>query len=85
MRGLNGDADDLVLGPVGDGSAEPTLEALLSDATDCVLGPMGTVRLFKFWVEVEGDADEDSGRGTNSSGGVWPAGGIGRPRAAAII
>lgn len=82
---MNGEADDLLPGPVGDGSAEPTLEALLSDATDWVLGPMGTVRLFKFWVEADGDADEDSGLGTSSSGGVWSAGGIGRPRAAAII
>lgn len=81
---MNGEDDPLLLGPVDEAKAEPPL-ALRSDAIDCVLGPMGTVRLFTFFVESNGDADDDTGRGMSSSGGVWSAGGIGSPRAAAII
>lgn len=70
------------IGEVGDGSPEPTLR---SDAADIVRGPSGTVKLFRCWVEFEGDACEDEEQGMSSSGGVWSAGGIGRPLAAATI
>lgn len=70
---------------VGEGKAEPTLDALLSDVADIVRGPIGTVRLFRLGVEADGDACADTGRGTSSSGGVSSAAGIGRPRAAAMI
>lgn len=85
VRGLKGAGEPLLagFGDVGDdGMAEPTLR---SDAADIVRGPSGTIKLFRFWLEVEGEACEDRGRGTSSSGGVWSAGGIGRPRAAAMI
>lgn len=88
MRGLKGAGDPLLADPpanVGDGRVEPALEGLLSDDADVVQGPSGTMRLFKFGVEVVGDACWDAGRGTSSSGGVWSAGGMGSPRAAAMI
>lgn len=87
VRGLKGAANPLEAGAadVGDGRAEPALEALLSDAADSVREPIGTIKLLRFGVEAAGEACEEMGRGASSSGGVWSAGGMGSPRAAAII
>jgi len=83
-RGRKGECDLPEVADTGDGSAEPEFEALWSEAVDCVRPPIGTVRLLRFWFECTGDC-EDSGRGISSSGGVWSGGGMGRPRAAAMI
>lgn len=85
VRGLNGDVEPLPADGPDIGDEEPILEALRSDAADIVRGPMGTVRLLRLGAEAVGDAWCDAGRGISSSGGAWSAGGIGRPRAAAMI
>lgn len=83
--GLNGELVRGGLADTGDPRAEPALERLCSEAAERVRPPMGTVRLLRFWTDAAGESDDESGRGISSSGGVWSAGGMGRPRAAAII
>ena len=81
LCGFNG---ELVLGAgdVGEGSVLG-LEPVISDDADIVLGPIGTVRLLL--LGVDGLAESVGlGRGTRFSG-TLSAGGISRPRAAAII
>lgn len=80
--GLKGEL--LPLPGPGEGSAELGLDALCSEVVDWLRPPIGTVRWLIFEVPSDGEAGE-SGRGIKSSGGVSPAAGIGRPRAAAII
>lgn len=67
-----------------EGSAEPALDVLCSEAVERLRPPIGTVRWLVFELASVGEAGE-RGRGINSSGGVSPAAGIGRPRAAAMI
>lgn len=84
VLGLNGPGAPLVLGFDGDDTGNPQ-PRLWSDAVDSVRGPRGTVRLFNCCNEFEGAASADNWRERSSLGGIWSAGGIGRPRAAATI
>jgi hypothetical protein len=83
-RGLNGELllAIALVGYVGEGSAEPAAEPLLSEATESVLGPRGTVSVLRFWEEVAGESG-DCGRIVKSGGGFSSAAGMGNPRAAA--
>lgn len=85
-RALCGFKGELVLGgtgDVGDGIAVTGFDAVMSDDADIVLGPIGTVRLLMLGVDVPA-GPVVLGRGTRFSG-TLSAGGISRPRAAAII
>lgn len=80
LWGLKGELVLGATGDVGDGKVELGLEAGLSEETERVLEPIGTVR---FGVEVAGEST-DLGCGIRLSG-TSSAGGISRPRAAAMI
>jgi hypothetical protein len=83
-RGLN---EELVPGAwleIGDGSAEPGLDMARSEEADCDRSPIGIVRLSKFGFDC-GRGLAETGRGMSSSGGISSAGGMGSPRAAAMI
>lgn len=69
---------------MGDGSAEPGLDMARSEEADCDRSPIGIVRLSRFGL-ASGRGLVETGRGMSSSGGISSAGGMGNPRAAAMI
>jgi hypothetical protein len=83
-RGLNGEFALGAWPETGDGSAEAGFDAVCSEAVDGERPLIGIVRLSRF-EEPPARGFVGRGRGMSSSGGIWSAGGMGKPRAAAMI